>query len=58
MLAIISRQDGSTQVAYNGRPLYYYIQDQGRGLATGQDVQAHGSEWFLLLPSGERVGPE
>ena len=36
-LGTVSREDGSTQVAYNGRPLYYYSQDDKPGDAKGHN---------------------
>jgi predicted lipoprotein with Yx(FWY)xxD motif len=42
------RTDGSTQVTYNGMPLYYWAQDQRPGDTTGQNV---GGVWFVVNPS-------
>lgn len=56
MLSTIERQDGTTQVTYNGWPLYYYVKDEGEGTATGQDVHDEWGEWYLLQPNGEAVG--
>jgi predicted lipoprotein with Yx(FWY)xxD motif len=36
-LGTVSRDDGSTQVVYNGRPLYYYSQDDKPGDAKGHN---------------------
>ena len=47
-----ARTDGTTQVTYNGWPLYYWIKDQKPGDATGQDV---GGVWYVLSPTGEEV---
>lgn len=44
LLGTIQRQDGSTQVTYNGWPLYYFSRDQGPGQTTGQDVHGFGGE--------------
>ena len=55
MLGTIERRGGAMQVTYNGWPLYYYVQDQGPGEATGQDVHGFGGEWYLVTPSGEKV---
>jgi predicted lipoprotein with Yx(FWY)xxD motif len=52
LLGTTQRQDGSTQVTYNGWPLYHYVKDQQPGDTTGQDV---GSVWYLVTPQGEQV---
>jgi predicted lipoprotein with Yx(FWY)xxD motif len=52
MLGTISLPDGTTQVTYNGWPLYYYIDDAAAGDANGQGV---GGVWFLVSPTGEMI---
>ncbi len=47
-LTLIERTDGSTQVAYNGWPLYYWVEDQAPGDVTGQGV---GDVWFVVNPA-------
>ncbi|HEY3311643.1 MAG TPA: hypothetical protein VGK00_08395 [Anaerolineales bacterium] len=47
-----TRKDGTTQVNYNGRPLYYYIKDTKPGDTTGQGV---GSVWYVISPAGELI---
>ena len=48
-LATIERDDGSIQVTYNGKPLYYYVNDEKPGDALGQD---RGDVWFKVSPDG------
>lgn len=48
-LGTIERSDGSLQVTANGHPLYYFVNDDGPGDATGQGVNA---VWFVLRPDG------
>ncbi|HVV38948.1 MAG TPA: hypothetical protein VHD31_01350 [Candidatus Paceibacterota bacterium] len=43
----IVRADGSTQVTYNGHPLYFYAQDEASGDTKGQNVN---SAWFVVKP--------
>ncbi len=43
-LTVITRDDGSGQLAYNGMPLYYWIQDTEPGQTTGHEV---GDVWFV-----------
>ena len=52
MLGTITLADGTTQVTYNGWPLYYYIDDAAAGDANGQGV---GGVWFLVTPAGEMI---
>jgi len=37
-VATVTRSDGSTQVTYNGMPLYYFASDSTAGTATGDGV--------------------
>ena len=53
LLGTTTRKDGKMQVTYNGWPLYYYVKDQKVGDTTGQNV---GSVWFLISPSGDKIG--
>lgn len=46
-LTQITRDDGTQQVAYNGWPLYYWVQDQAPGDTTGQGV---GDVWYVVAP--------
>jgi predicted lipoprotein with Yx(FWY)xxD motif len=51
-LTLIERDDGTTQVAYNGIPLYYWQNDEQPGDTTGHGV---GDVWFVVAP-GEQFG--
>ena len=55
-IGTIQRADGKTQVTYGGWPLYYFSQDRGPGDTTGHDIEGFGAEWYLLNPTGEKVG--
>jgi predicted lipoprotein with Yx(FWY)xxD motif len=52
MLGTITLEDGTTQVTYNGWPLYYYTDDTADGDTNGQGV---GGVWFLVSPTGEMI---
>lgn len=58
LLGTIQREDGDTQVTYNGWPLYYYAADQSPGHARGHDIEANGGEWYLVTSKGEKAGEE
>jgi predicted lipoprotein with Yx(FWY)xxD motif len=49
MLGTITRADGTTQVTYNGFPLYYSNQDTAAGATNGEGV---GSNWYVMTPAG------
>jgi predicted lipoprotein with Yx(FWY)xxD motif len=54
MLGTTSRADGTTQVTYNGMPLYYWAKDKVAGDVTGQGVQ---NVWFVISPAGMVSAP-
>lgn len=47
-IGTVRRRDGSTQIAYDGRPLYLYIEDFAPGDAVGQAVNLDGGFWFVV----------
>ena len=47
-----ARKDGTTQVTYNGMPLYYYDKDKAAGDVVGQAV---GKVWWVVAPDGTTV---
>jgi predicted lipoprotein with Yx(FWY)xxD motif len=55
-LGTITRSDGTKQVTYKGRPLYYYAGDGTSGGETsGQAISSFGAPWYVLTPSGSEV---
>ena len=55
MLSTMERSDGSTQVVYNGWPLFYFVNDQAPGDVNGQGIESFGGTWLLVSPSGEQI---
>jgi predicted lipoprotein with Yx(FWY)xxD motif len=53
-LGTITRDDGYTQVTYNGWPLYYVARDEKPGDTSGQNV---GDVWFVIDLAGQAVRP-
>jgi len=49
------RADGTFQVTYAGRPLYYYIGDRKPGQILCQNVSEYGGLWLVVRPSGRLV---
>jgi predicted lipoprotein with Yx(FWY)xxD motif len=55
MLGTTKRSDGSTEVTYNGHPLYTYAGDAAPGDTTGEGLNQFGAEWYALSPQGKKV---
>lgn len=55
LLSTTERSDGSTQVVYNGWPLYFFANDQSPGDVNGQGINSFGGEWLLVSPAGEKI---
>jgi predicted lipoprotein with Yx(FWY)xxD motif len=55
LLGTTERDDGSSQVTYDGHPLYYYVDDPV-GEVLCHNVDEFGGLWLVLEPSGEVVG--
>ena len=45
-LSIVTRDDGSKQLAYNGMPLYYFAKDKAAGDTNGKAI----ANWALAAP--------
>jgi predicted lipoprotein with Yx(FWY)xxD motif len=54
LLGTTKRSDGSTQVTYNGHPLYYYAHE-GPGEVECHNVATHGGLWWVIQPNGSRA---
>lgn len=54
-LGVTRRADGTTQVTYAGRPLYWFAGDNSSGATNGQGVNAFGAKWYVVAPSGTAI---
>jgi predicted lipoprotein with Yx(FWY)xxD motif len=54
LLGTTTRDDGSAQVTYAGRPLYYYVDDP-KGEVLCHNVDEFGGLWLAVAPSGDPV---
>lgn len=52
LLGTTERDDGTTQVTYDGQPLYTYAADSAPGDTSGQGV---GDVWWLVDPAGDAI---
>jgi predicted lipoprotein with Yx(FWY)xxD motif len=52
LLGTSEREDGTQQVTYAGKPLYYYAADQAPGDTNGQGV---GDVWWVVDPAGKKI---
>jgi predicted lipoprotein with Yx(FWY)xxD motif len=55
MLGTTKRSDGTTQVTFNGHPLYRFEGDQQPGDTSGQGLDFFGAKWFVLSSAGDKV---
>jgi predicted lipoprotein with Yx(FWY)xxD motif len=55
-LGTTRRPNGSLQVTYAGRPLYYYVGDRKPGQILCQNVTEFGGVWRVVRPTGRLVG--
>jgi len=54
-LGTTKRSDGSTEVTYNGHPLYTFVGDSSPGQTTGQGNTGFGAEWDVLSAAGNKL---
>jgi predicted lipoprotein with Yx(FWY)xxD motif len=54
LLGTTKRDDGATQVTYNGHPLYYYVDDPP-GQVLCHNVEEFGGLWLVLTSEGDAV---
>ncbi|MFF3669556.1 phosphatase PAP2 family protein [Microtetraspora malaysiensis] len=55
LLGTTTRTDHTTQVTYNGHPLYYFVTDVKPGDITGQGLDSFGAKWYVLDPKGNKI---
>jgi predicted lipoprotein with Yx(FWY)xxD motif len=55
LLGTTMRSDGSSQVTYDGHPLYTYSGDPAPGDTNGQGVSTFGALWWVVAPDGKVV---
>src|SRR4029077_3837704 len=48
LVGTTTRPEGTTQLTYNGHPVYLFAEDHKAGETNGQGVSAFGAAWFAL----------
>jgi predicted lipoprotein with Yx(FWY)xxD motif len=54
-LGTTERSDGTSEVTYNGHPLYTFAGDGAPGQTTGQGSNGFGAEWNVLSAAGNAI---
>lgn len=54
-IGTVTRSDGSTQITYNGHPLYAFAGDHQTGQTNGQGSTAFGARWWLVSSAGNAI---
>ena len=54
-LGTTKRRDGTSEITYNGHPLYTYAGDSAPGQTTGQGSDGFGAEWYVLSAAGDQI---
>jgi predicted lipoprotein with Yx(FWY)xxD motif len=55
LLGTATRSDGTSEVTYNGHPLYFYVGDSSPGQTGGQGLNQFGALWFVVSPEGRAI---
>ena len=56
LLGTTRRTDGTTQVTYDGHPLYFYAHE-GKHEVKCHDVFLNGGSWYVVQPGGDPAPP-
>ena len=54
-LGTTKRADGTSELTYNGHPLYTYAGDTAAGQTSGQGLDDYGAEWYVLSAHGDKI---
>ena len=52
LVGAVARSDGTTQVTYQGHPLYYFVGDEEPGEVNCQAIENFGGTWYVIAPDG------
>jgi predicted lipoprotein with Yx(FWY)xxD motif len=54
-ISVLRRPDGSSQLTYDRRPLYYYQGDRAPGESRGHNAMGFGGRFSLVSPTGQPI---
>jgi predicted lipoprotein with Yx(FWY)xxD motif len=54
-IGTIAAPSGSSQITYNGHPLYYYVGDRSSGQTAGQGLNEFGAGWYVVSSAGAAI---
>ncbi|WP_042384068.1 COG4315 family predicted lipoprotein [Streptacidiphilus melanogenes] len=55
MVGTTTRTDNTTQVTYNGHPLYTFVKDAKAGDVNGEGITNFGGTWYVVGPNGNAI---
>ncbi|WP_037607092.1 COG4315 family predicted lipoprotein [Streptacidiphilus rugosus] len=55
MVATTTRADHTTQVTYNGHPLYTFVKDTAPGVVNGEGITNFGGTWYVVGVDGNAI---
>jgi len=55
LVGTVARDDGTTQLTYQGHALYYFVGDEEPGEVNCQAIENFGGTWYVVAPTGEIV---
>jgi len=55
LLSTSQRGDGTSQVVYNGHPLYSFIGDAKAGDTSGEGLNCFGAAWDVVSSAGAKI---
>ncbi len=57
LVGTTTRSDGTSQVTYNGHPVYRFLGDKKAGDTNGEGITAFGGTWSALSSAGKKISP-
>ena len=55
LLGTTKRTNGTVQVTYDKKPLYYFLEDKKPGDTKGEGLNLSGAKWYAIGPGGGKI---